>query len=280
MIELIGSTLTQITKAYSQYAGSGIYMMLFFISLIYINIWERQYNTYNIRGRRSENNILLFQYPLVTLAVIFNPLIAVGLIALIGPEVYWRIFWILPVNICIAYTATVTIIIVPEKARKVLVTAALLAIMILCGRFVYSGNNYILSSNLYKVPPQTVQVCNFLENDSNGAEIRVAVPPDLVTTVRQYDAKIQMPYGRGGYDNTKVENVATWRMFLLLLQPQLDVYAASLAMTSFECNYLVINKTQTVSEDLEKYGFQFAAASDSFNIYRFNPAWITAEAPL
>jgi len=275
MFEMIKNTMLQITSSYSQYAGNGVYMILFFISLIFINIWESR-RTNNTRIRKRDNNIILFQYPLVALAVIFNPLIAHVLFVLIGQEVYWRIFWILPVTICIAYVATVTIIIVPDKIRKVLVTVALLIILIISGKFIYSGNNYIVSSNFYKVPLRTIQVCNILENDSNGAMIRVAVPTDLVATMRQYDADIQMPYGRGGYDNTNVENVASWRMYLLLLQPQLDVNAASLAMNNFKCNYLVLYRSQTLSDAVEKYGFQFVTASDYYNVYRFNPDWITA----
>lgn len=272
MFEMIKSAIMQITTSYSQYVGNGIYMVLFFISLIFINIWERRRSANDIRVRRSENNRLLFQYPLLTLVVIFNPLIAAGLIVLIDPEVYWRIFWILPVNICIAYSATVTVHIVPEKTRKMLVTGALLAIIIAGGQLIYSDKNYSQSANLYKLPSKTIQVCNFLKNDTNGETIKVAVPPELVTTIRQYDADIQMPYGRGGYDNTNIENFKAWQLYSFSQEDVLNLDVISQSLSFFGCNYLVLRLDQNISqENKDKYGFEFAANTDSFNIYRFNP---------
>ncbi|MEI8198966.1 MAG: hypothetical protein WCG21_02805 [Eubacteriales bacterium] len=259
MLELMKSTLKQIIASYTQYFGVGSYMLLYISSLIYIYATEK----------KKIIRDLLFYYPLLVLAVIFNPLIAYVIMKFIENQVYWRMFWILLLTIIIAYAATMIVQRISRNYGKVVVTLFIIIIMILGGKFIFTPANYSTSFNWYKLPVQTIEVCNIIENDSN-TKIRVVVPADLEVSVRQYDANIQMPYGRDGYDNTGALS-ETGRAFHSLMQDSvLNVELISSYMRGFECNYIVIKKTTVLSENLEISGYKFVASTDSYNIYRFD----------
>lgn len=260
MVELIKSTITQILSAYSQYAGTGMYMVLYVISLLYIHI-----------TRHSKNNMILFcNYSLLMIAVIFNPLIAHIIITFIEDQVYWRIFWILPMNFIIAYAATEIIVKISEKQKKIIVLITLITILSLGGKFIFTSANYSIPSNWYKLPAQTIEVCNIIENDSSG-EIRVVVPAELTSSIRQYDANINMVYGREGnifvYDSTYRDRLT---IYALMLEYAMDLQSLSKSMNVFECNYIVFNKSKSLSVAPESVGFQYVASTDLYVIYRFN----------
>ena len=259
MLELIKNTLAQIYTAYLQYAGVGMYMLLFFISIIYIYC------------KKMENDIklILCVYPIIALTIIWNPLIAYKIIAVVGKEIYWRMFWILPISVAIAYVATATVCCVSRKYQKVIVTIALTGILIMGGQFIFVSGNYTKASNWYKLPEQTIEVCNILENDCNET-IRVVVPGDLVVSLRQYDAKIQMVYGRFGVDTTGGWNEAAYSLYKLMLLNDFDVKLISGYMNDLKCNYIVLNKSTIISDDLENYGYHFVTSTEQYNIYRFD----------
>jgi len=259
MLELIKNTLAQIYTAYLQYAGVGMYMLLFFISIIYIYC------------KKMENDIklILCVYPIIALTIIWNPLIAYKIIAVVGKEVYWRMFWILPISVAIAYVATATVCSVSRKYQKVIVAIALTSILIMGGQFIFVSENYSRSSNWYKLPEQTIEVCNILENDCSGT-IRVVVPDSLVVSLRQYDANIQMVYGRDGGDNSGVWNEEAHILHDLMQSSELDIKSISGYMNDFHCNYIVLDKSAILSDDIENYGYHFVTSTEQYNIYRFD----------
>lgn len=260
MLEILKSTLTQILASYSQYVGNGMYMLLLFVSFLYIYITDRS----------KERKVLFCYYPVLVLAVIFNPLIAKVIINFIDGSVYWRMFWTLPITVVIAYAATTIFINISDKYRKLVVILALTAIMIMSGKFIFTAANYSTPTNWYKLPEQTITICNILETDCTGV-IRVVVPPELEVSIRQYDANIQMVYGRDGkvntYDSKYGDRIA---LVVLMRESELNVDAIRKSMINFQCNYLVVNKNTLLSDSLGKYGYYCVASTKIYNIYRFN----------
>lgn len=258
MLDMIKGTLEQIFASYSQYFGFSMYLLLFFIASIYLFITEKG----------KDNFVLLSEYSLLVLLVIFNPLIAKWIIASIDDSVYWRIFWILPLTMVIAYVATAVIQHIKDRGSKFIVTIALLLVVAFSGKFIYSTENYSETSNWYKLPQQTIEICEILHNDCNGV-IRVVVPPSLETTIRQYDADIYMVYGReGGVNSHYSDNKERDAMRNLMLVDELNVPSIYSSMELFDCNYLILYNTTTLSDNLESYGFELVTSIDIYNIYR------------
>lgn len=258
MLNILKSSFAQILLSYVQFAGNGMYMLIFFISLLFIFVLERNNNT----------RIILCYYPVVLLTVIFNPLFLYLISAFVESIVYWRMFWMLPITCGIAYVASVVVISVSDRVKKVIAIVTLIAIFIMSGEYIFTKENYGKTTNWYKLPAQTIEVCEILEKDCDGV-ILVVVPGDLETTIRQYDANIQMIYGRDGALNTTVTDyVDRVAIYSLMHNSDLDVGWISQLMRKFECNYLVLNKSTVLMDDLEKYGYKYLDSTESYNIYR------------
>lgn len=267
MLEMIKNSFTQIFASYSQYAGMGMYMLLFFISLLYIYIHEN----------RKANRALLLYYPVIALLVIFNPVIADRIISVIEKEVYWRMFWILPITIVIAFAATSVVLGMSYQSQKFIVLMAVTAILIMSGKYIFTTENYTTPTNWYKLPAQTIEVCDILQEDAMG-KVRVVVPVDLEVSVRQYDADIELAFGREGNAFFTEEKEATWASSLryLMHQDVLDLPAICEAMNVLKCNYIVLHKDAVLSGSIGEYGYHCIASTYSYNIYSFNYEEITA----
>lgn len=257
-MELMKNAWDQILASYLQYEGNGKYAILFVVAMLYVYVQDS----------KKEKMAVFFTYPLIALTVIYNPLVAYIVVDFSKGSVYWRMFWILPITAIIAYAATSITLSVSLKSKQMVVVISLIVILIVGGKFIYTKENYALSSNWYKLPAKTIEVCDILEKDTTDM-IRVVVPSDLLVSMRQYDANIQMPYGRDGYDNTTLGNDAAWRLFLLMEQSELDVDAISQAMKHLECNYLVLGKNSLLLGNLDSYGYHCIASTDEYNIYRY-----------
>lgn len=265
MLEMIKSTFAQIIAFYSQYVGNGKYMLLLYISLIYLYITEQKKN----------NRALLLHFPLLMIAIIFNPLVVQEIITIMESDVFWRVFWILPITIIIAYAATNSVLFRSEKSEKIVVAVALITVLIIAGKFIYTTSNFTTASNWYKLPPQTIEVCDILEKECDG-EIRAVVPGEFIVSIRQYDANIQMVYGRNGYVNyydSTYQDRNT--LYTLMQESTFNVDSISKLMIKFECNYIVINKTTFLPDSFANYGYHCVASTENYNIYWFSSKEMT-----
>jgi len=264
MLELVKTTFVQIFTSYSQYVGNGMYFLLFLIAIIYIYITER----------KSPSKTLLCYYPLVALLVIFNPFIASIIIKNIEDYVYWRMFWILPITTVIAYAATKVVNGTQERSRRVVVIFALIAIIVMSGKFIFTSENYSEPSNWYKLPMEAIEVSVIIKNDSDGA-IRAVVPAELAVSIRQYDADIELFYGRNGSIGAVSNYWYRKTEYELMKKSELNVKKTSKYMSVLEFNYLVLKNTMLLSDDLEKYGYKLVATTESYDIYKFDYAAAT-----
>ena len=81
---------------FREYAGTGLIVIWYVICLIYL--W--------IREKRKYIRVLLLYAPVLLLLIYFNPLFAGLIYGLVGGEIYYRILWLLPMTVVIAYTST------------------------------------------------------------------------------------------------------------------------------------------------------------------------------
>lgn len=260
MLDMLKTTMEQIIASYAQYFGISMYFLLFLIASIYLYISEKEKN----------NFVLLIEYSLLNLFVIFNPLIAKWVIAAIDKKVYWRVFWIFPLTVVLAYTATTIVQKIKEKQGKMVVTIAFILIIVFSGKFIYTPDNFTAKTNWYKLPQETISICNILKNDSDD-DIRVVVPPSLESTIRQYDADIYMVYGRDGGINSHYKDINERNALRnLMLGDVLNVPSIYSSMRYFDCNYLVVYNSTVLSENLGDYEFEYVESTDIYDIYRLN----------
>lgn len=129
--------MQDILTVFRDYCGSGLYPVLFLTALIYLLVTEKR------RGVR----IVLAESALVITVLFFLPFTRWTMELLGEGETYYRLLWLLPMAVVIAYAG------VKMVGRHYRIGfAALAAVVILTGSYVYKGPFLSKAQNRYHIP--------------------------------------------------------------------------------------------------------------------------------
>lgn len=200
-------------------------------------------------------HILIFICPLTYL--VFDK---VGL----DTDTYYRLLWILPLGIMTIYTMVKYL---SESLRKRLIGLVLcIAMIILSGKCIYTSNVFFKNENIYGLPPQTIKIVDYLRSIDQHERITVLPSADIITTIRQYDATICMPYGRDMFNPAlnythpvyEVYERAEYLNFEELLKISRD----------FEIEYFIVYAARLTEDDPIEAGLEYVTTIDDHIIYR------------
>lgn len=168
----------------------GSYFVLLLLCCIYLVV-----------KKRKKVESLLFVGMVVALFITFlNPYFT-ELVAqkVTGVDVYWRLYWIMPIYIIIAYV--LSDLIYKEKKLIEIITIGMTILLIKCaGSYIYEDKLYFTEhTNKYKIPDEVIQVCNLIIEDDR--DVTCLFPPKLAYYPRQYTSKINVIKARGMSEN-------------------------------------------------------------------------------
>ncbi len=240
---------------FNSYAGWGLIFFYYLAALIWLFVTEK----------RKERRILFVYMPLVVLLLFFNPWIARLIIRFSDEEIYYRLLWILPVTVTLAYALTEIVARFKGKLRIALIAAFSVMIMI-GGRLVYTDAGYSLAENEYHVPQAVADICDAIVIP--GREVRAAFPAEHLVYVRQYTPLVVMPYG---WDDIKNYGGASDEVLRDLMEGE-NTEAEELAERgkATQCHYLILGSDRKLIGDLTDHGFEKYAEIDGYVIYK-NP---------
>ena len=236
-------------QTFHNYMGTGLIVIWYLVALIYLFLREKK------RPRR----ILFVYMPIIVLLLFFNPLFAGIFKMLVGEEIYFRIGWILPIIVTIAYCVAVICEQLKGK-RAVLFAAVSLALIVVSGKLVYSSPLYSRAENVYHVPDSVVHICDAIVVP--GREVMAAFPQELLLYVRQYSSQVCMPYGRTVLMDYYDALYEAMNSDVVELETLVPMARAAL------CHYLVFRQEQEFAGHTEDYGWEIFLETDGYVIYR------------
>ncbi len=235
---------------FKQYGGNGFMLVLFAAALIYLLITEKDYR----------KKMVIAIAPAIVLVGFFIPFTRIAYVAVLddGADTYYRILWLLPMGVCIAYAGCKLF-----AAHRRIGTVAVSALIILCGSIVYKNQYMQRAENLYHIPQVAIDVCDVISPKEGEPRVRAVFPEELVHFVRQYDTNIMMPYGR---------DIIAWKYYNAVHEAYENVETINaeelLAATrETKCRYIVMPKGRSIDVDLEDMGLTLIAEVDAYNIY-------------
>jgi len=238
------------TEIFQKFMGSGLVVVLFLVSVIYLLITEK----------RKPMRILFVYVPILILLVYFNPLFYRFFYGMVGEEIYFRICWLLPVIMVISYTVFSVCEKLNGGKRAGFVLAALLIIMV-SGKLVYSSSLYSRAENPYHVPQKVVDICDAIRLD--GREVMAAFPDEFILYVRQYSPVVCMPYGREvlqGYYYNELRS--------LIMSDEIETERLVREARAYSCHYVILSEEAKLSESMENYGYEKFAVMHGYVIYK------------
>ncbi len=239
---------------YQMFTGDGMYQLLYLIALIFLlanpNI-EKKWKT------------LFWWYTIVVLFLYFCPLTAAIMMKVMGSDVYWRVFWILPIPELLAFCAA-SASEAEKKGKSAALVGLLVLVFVLGGKNLYQNGAYTKSANLQKVMAETIQIADYLEEQKEeGEEIRVSMPDELICEIRQYDADIYLPYGRRITEYPEKQEL--WDEMNREIVRPLRLHRV---LEQFGCGYVVLHSAPEQKERMEDKGFQYLNAIGGYEIYK------------
>lgn len=191
-----------------------------------------------------------------------------------GADTYYRILWLAPMIVTIA-ACGVRIL----RERLLLGTAILCAVAMIGGKYTYASSNTSLAAaqNRLHIPNDVITVCDTITNDTAGEETMAAVPSELVQFVRQYDARIDLAYGREMLMPQYSKYTANAVYEAMEREESIDAEVLASACRQYSCTYIVINASRTMKGDLEDYGYSELSDLGSYVVYRLDATESAAE---
>lgn len=214
-----------------------------------------------VREKDKRIRMVVVYAPLLIFLLFLFPLsrklfVAAGL----DGETYYRLIWTIPMGIITVYGACVFF----GRFRKLgfVITAALI---VCCGSYVYDSPYISGAENLYHIPDSVIHVCDYIGNKDASDQVLALFPEEMIHYVRQYDATIQMPYGRDML-------VERWNYY----QPIHDIIKNNEVLPMKElleqtravnCQYLVFRQGQQMDTEPSECGLTERAVIDGYVIY-------------
>ncbi len=235
---------------FKQYCGNGFLVPLFVASLIYLLIVEKDYR----------KKIAVAFVPAIILLGFFVPFTRIAYVAVLddGADTYYRILWLLPMSICIAYAGCRLF-----SNHKRIGLAVMSLLIILGGSLVYRNQYMSRAENLYHIPQSVIYICDEISPDEGEPRVRAVFPEELIHFVRQYDTNIMMPYGR---------DIIAWNYYNAVHEAfektePINAEAFVTATRETKYQYIIIPEGRSIDTDLEEFGIEFIDNVDGYIIY-------------
>lgn len=234
--------------AYNSMFDNKAYLLMALLALLFLFILNKH----------TDISKYILYGSIIIILIVCNPLIGYVIAIFIGKGVYWRVFWMLPIVIMIAYSITWCIQ-KQDKNKKLAVGIIFTLIIVMCGDYMFSSDNFTIVNNAYKVSDETVAVCNMLLADEE--DVRAIVPLSLSIEVRQYDASIKLLFGRKDYDKDLKKVVQEIDKDIIDIE-LIDEYAKK-----YDCTHVVIKNSSELSESPEEYDWKCISTIGNYIIY-------------
>jgi len=236
-------------EIFQKYMGTGLIVILFLAALIYLLMNEK----------RKPMRILFVYSPITILLIYFNPLFFRFFAKMVGEEIYFRICWLLPMTVVIAYTV-VSICEKMNGLKRICFVSAAVMIVMVSGKSVYSSPLYSTAENCYHVPQKVVDICDAIKVD--GREVMAVFPDEFLLYVRQYSPFVCMPYGReviqGVYNELRS----------VIMSEEIEVEHLAELAKAYTCHYVILPEERVLVGEMEDFGYELFDTMHGYVIYK------------
>lgn len=234
------------------YMGTGLIVIFFLAALFYLLLAEK----------RKPIRILFVYVPVILLLLFYNPAVIYLVHKYADREIYYRILWLLPVAMVVAY-AVVKIYGILQGRKKYIWAVAAAFVLMVSGSLIYQNPYFHKAQNVYHVPQSVVEICDAIEVE--GREVMAVFPGELIPYVRQYSAMVCMPYGR------EIE-VDRWNYSVELYDVMeaeiIDAKRLAELARDHACAYIVLPDAKEIDGDLSQYSFEQFGTVSGYVIYK------------
>lgn len=233
------------------YNNNRFLILLFLAALIFLWITERD--------KRIKTVLVYF---VTAITVLFCcPLYAwIGM--KVDAEIYYRVFWSIPIGILVCYSAVRAISHFKKFISRVLV--CILTVLVICmnGKFYFTNTLHFKAVNAYHMPQVVIDVADALKMEKYKPI--AAIPAELLPFIRQYSADIFTPYGRNIVETQWNFSNA---LYDAMEAEEYDAQEIARCAREEHCTYVVLSSIKPMKGSLEEQNYIYKGLVSGYYIY-------------
>ena len=252
------------------YGGTGFLLLLYVIALGYLLIREK--NKY-VRS-------IFVDAPMLLIFGFLFPISRKLYVAVLNEgNTYYRVLWLLPVSITLAYTGCSVIYRLGKRfernARWISYAGALVgvAVIMLAGEYVYNSPHISKAENAYHLPQEVIDICDTIEAREGEIPYNYATfPGDLVYYVRQYRTDIGLSYGRDMVE--PVWGYGIWNEAYMAIEGTDEIKAEELVEITRRfpdearaSRFIILRDSKPIDQPLDELGLIFLGQFGQYKLY-------------
>lgn len=154
-----------------------------------------------LKGDEQQKEIGLF-IPIIMLLLVFNPILTKLYVKIVTSATYWRLFWLMPIEITITIATSIVFDLLRKTDEKYIYTTFLIFVIILSGKYMYSKERgFSKFETLEKIPQYIIDEADYIsKNSSKKALIMTPPEPWESCMIRQYTSEVNLIYSRSLYE--------------------------------------------------------------------------------
>lgn len=247
-----------VLKNSKYYWGTGVIAAYFLLALFLLII----------NKRKNEKDRFISIYVFIIGVLYFFPVTAWIIMKCVGAEVYWRMFWLIPIPIIVAYVIVKQVDKINRKKIKVMVAIVSGVMLVIGGNFLYTKEIFNYNGNIYGVPQSTIDVCDAIVRDVKNrgiSEYYVAASEEFSPWIRQYAPAIKMLYGRNGRKAKGKNNENIYEIYYMLsLDDTLEWDRLVLNIEKEKCDYLISIPSRISAQEAVEHGFRIVDQQENY----------------
>lgn len=244
--------MKEILTIFQNYTGNGFLTILYMLALLYLWMAEK-----------NKTPRAIFVYGATVIQILFFiPLFYYGY-QLLDEGTYYRILWVLPMTVTIAYAAVKILGRYPMGS----IVIGLCMIMI-CGKYVYSNSYISKAQNPYHIPQEVIEVCDMMRPAEDEERVKGVFPDELIHFVRQYTSDILMAYGRDYLAPDWIYGDHPLRQ--VMNQEKIRISELVSLATEENCQYIIVERKKEFIGSFEKHQVVKIGETLNYDIYRNN----------
>lgn len=257
--------INEIESLYKYFNGENyIFFAVFLISIAIIFA----------REKNKKIKDFFVGYTLVIFLVIWNPICIYFLNKFINIGSMYRIYYMLPNILTIAYAMT-KVVEIESKVKKAFAVFVMCFAIINCGTPFYNESTMIIVNNNFKLPDEDLEIARMIAEDDQTEYKKAMVPYWMSSHIRQIEPSIKLAYAR---IVTNVKDAAGNSMPVDTDDPsnykpvQILNSGNAKDITDYckkhKINYVVLNKSVEKTGNMEDYGFSLYKDTINYEIYK------------
>lgn len=253
------NAINKIFEIYENYSGTSMMLVWFVLAVIYLWIAEK-----------DKNIKMMFCYVLSVIGILFFcPIFAyIAMRYFLDSQTYYRVLWMLPMGIVVSYASVKLATSVPSVRNRKIFAAAIILCIAVTGQFIYSNKSVTMGENAYKLPSDVIKVADIMRVE--GRSVKAAVPSEMLQFIRQYDASINLAYGR----DALVEGWSGNPLYDAMESMPIRSWLVSDTAKQQGVEYLVIRTGTPIagSKPISDYEFSYLTSVGAYDVYIFDRA--------